>query len=249
MSSATRKKACSSSTIHPSAADWKYSSGVSGRARRREVVSTTEMPRLSLPPRVLWLRFYSRRVSRDSQQRVSLATRRKAGVIDTYIAEPHQSRLGQAILQAVVRQVLDEKREDFLKFLAVGGHGVGRLAHFGSIGCACIQGHSGTSKGSGGMRHTVLRPREGYKYSVQCYEERLSAMLHQFCLQGAWSRGRASRLATARTPGRLEEAGAESCARACKPSSLAARRRGCRAITNEFPFPRRDYDERNSTRP
>ncbi len=56
MSSETRKKACSSSVIQPSVAVLKYSSSVSGRPRRIEALSGTDMPRLHLPPSVLTLR-------------------------------------------------------------------------------------------------------------------------------------------------------------------------------------------------
>ncbi len=55
MSSETRKKACSSSIIHPSRAGRKYSSEVGSSVFfcRIDVVSTTDMPRLHFPPTVL----------------------------------------------------------------------------------------------------------------------------------------------------------------------------------------------------
>ena len=56
MSSDTRKKACRSSVSQPRVADSWYSLGERGRWRRMEVVSMTDMPRLHLPPTVLWLR-------------------------------------------------------------------------------------------------------------------------------------------------------------------------------------------------
>ena len=55
MSSETRKKAWRSSVSQPRVAVEWYSAGVRGRARRMEAVSTTDMPRLHLPPTVLWL--------------------------------------------------------------------------------------------------------------------------------------------------------------------------------------------------
>mgnify|MGYP007107143660 FL=1 len=53
ISSETRKKAWSSSIIQPRVAERKYSSSVSSRLRSRDDVSTTDMPRLHLPPTVL----------------------------------------------------------------------------------------------------------------------------------------------------------------------------------------------------
>ena len=56
MSSETRKKAWRSSVSQPKVAELKYSSLERGRERRIEVVSTTDMPRLHLPPMVLCFR-------------------------------------------------------------------------------------------------------------------------------------------------------------------------------------------------
>ena len=57
MSSETRKKACRSSVSQPRvAAAWKAeaeSEALGVVEERRAVVSSTEMPRLALPPRVL----------------------------------------------------------------------------------------------------------------------------------------------------------------------------------------------------
>ena len=57
MSSETRKKACSSSVSQPRVAVARNCSGLRVPfGARRAAVSITEMPRLHLPPRVLWLR-------------------------------------------------------------------------------------------------------------------------------------------------------------------------------------------------
>ncbi|KAL1836703.1 hypothetical protein VTJ49DRAFT_4748 [Mycothermus thermophilus] len=53
MSSETRKKAWRSSVSQPRVAAWKYSSSVRGRPRSTEAESTTDMPRLHLPPTTL----------------------------------------------------------------------------------------------------------------------------------------------------------------------------------------------------
>lgn len=54
MSSETRKKACKSSVSQPRVAvAAKWAGGRVGVERRMEAVSSTEMPRLYFPPRVL----------------------------------------------------------------------------------------------------------------------------------------------------------------------------------------------------
>lgn len=58
MSSLTRKNACSSSIIQPRVAARKNSSFVSSRFSRSWAVSTTDKPRLHLPPNVLWFKLY-----------------------------------------------------------------------------------------------------------------------------------------------------------------------------------------------
>lgn len=56
MSSDTRKKACSSSVSQPSVAVAVKLSGDNGLVLRMEAVSITDMPRLYLPPKQLYLR-------------------------------------------------------------------------------------------------------------------------------------------------------------------------------------------------
>src|SRR3569833_169279 len=58
MSSDTRKKACSSSVIQPSAAALKYSSSERGRPSSMDTESGTDMPRLHFPPTVFISRLY-----------------------------------------------------------------------------------------------------------------------------------------------------------------------------------------------
>lgn len=61
---------------------------------------------------------------------------------NTYISKPYQSSLGQAILQAMVGQILYQQRKNLLELVAIGRHVVQLLAHFDFVGVAClIEGH------------------------------------------------------------------------------------------------------------
>ena len=91
---------------HPRVADWNTSCSVRLRPASFELLSTTEMPRLYLPPIVLCLRLLF-----SSADVVPCR-----GV--PYLFVPGHGIVGYTILSSVIREVLDQPGKHILEFLA-----------------------------------------------------------------------------------------------------------------------------------
>lgn len=103
---------------HPRTAALVYSSSVKGRSLRISTLSTTDIPRLSLPPGTL----YSKFCARASNQDLVLIEGDQADLVI-----PFESLWWESLFSAVLHQLISDGMVDGVELDSAGGFGSGHV--------------------------------------------------------------------------------------------------------------------------